>query len=284
MGQQGGEYEPRDSRNVTGTSTNQTGDRWSEKARDGLPPSASGTSSQAGGGLAQAQSGWANPAAGTGEPESPDTRFNHTLEAAPRDDSRREMMNNQNNQPPTAAQDQNQGATGEQPDGTFGQRENPSQGGFASGQQNQSDESTSIGQGGMGQAGSGQAQAGQAQAGNAGQAGYGGQQQQASGQAGSGQAGYNAGQQSQFDSGDAGQFRDQLREHMDVVDANGEHCGTIDSIDGDRIKLTRKDSTDGQHHYVEMGQVAGIEGGQVRLNSTSQAGDADSNAADNWNS
>lgn len=97
------------------------------------------------------------------------------------------------------------------------------------------------------------------------------------------QGGFASGQQQQFDSGDAGQFRDQLREQMDVVDANGEHCGTIDSIDGDRIKLTRNDSTDGQHHYVELSQVAGIEGGQVRLNSNSQAGDADSNAADNWN-
>jgi len=97
------------------------------------------------------------------------------------------------------------------------------------------------------------------------------------------QGGYGSGQQQQFEAGDAGQFRDQLREHMDVLDANGEHCGTIDSIDGDRIKLTRKDSTDGQHHYVELGQVAGIEGGRVRLNSTSQAGDADSNAADNRN-
>ncbi|WP_310533565.1 DUF2171 domain-containing protein [Novosphingobium sp.] len=97
------------------------------------------------------------------------------------------------------------------------------------------------------------------------------------------QGGFASGQQQQFEAGDAGQFRDQLREQMDVVDANGDHCGTIDSIDGDRIKLTRNDSTDGQHHYIEIGQVAGIEGGQVRLNSTSQAGDADSNAADNFN-
>lgn len=179
------------------------------------------------------------------------------------------MSTNQNNQPPTATQNQNQGATGEQPDGTFGQRKNPSQGGFASDQQNQSEDT------GMGGRQQGSSQTGMSQSGS-GQAG--------SGQTGSGQAGYNAGQQSQFESNDAGQFRDQLREHMEVIDANGDHCGTIDSIDGDRIKLTRRDSTDGQHHYVEMGQVAGIEGGQVRLNSTSQAGDADSNAADNRNS
>jgi hypothetical protein len=279
MGQQGGEYEPRDSRNVTGTSTNQTGDRWSEKALDAVPPDAAGAPSQAQGGLA-------NLAQEAGEPKDAAARSDDTLEVTPRDDTRREMMNNdQNNQSPTTAQtqgqnqgqNQNQSATGQQPDGTFGQRENSSQGGFGSGQQDQS-EDTGRGQGGT-QAGAGGHGSGMGQS-------MGGQQQQnagGSGQFGSGQSDYNAGQQSQFDAGDSGQFRDQLREHMDVVDANGEHCGTIDSIDGDRIKLTRNDSTDGQHHYVEIGQIAGIEGGQVRLNSTSQAGQADSNAADNWN-
>lgn len=43
MGQQGGEYEPRDSRNVTGTSTNQTGDRWSAEAQEGKTPNAAGS-------------------------------------------------------------------------------------------------------------------------------------------------------------------------------------------------------------------------------------------------
>ncbi len=252
------------------------------------------------------------------------------------------MNSQENNQAPTPAQNQHHDATGEQPDGTFGQREDPSHGGFASSQQDMSEVSS------QGEAGIGQHMGGQNSANNAGQAGYAGQQQQGAtggmdagydsgrptsggqqqqgsgqsalgsqsnigasgssqaglssiGQAGSGQsgqsglgqsgsgmsasgqAGYNAGQQSQFDAGDSGQFRDQLREQMEVVDANGEHCGTIDSIDGDRIKLTRSDSTDGQHHYVEMSQVAGIESGQVRLNSNSQTGDADSNAPDNWN-
>ncbi|MFM5906711.1 MAG: DUF2171 domain-containing protein [Novosphingobium sp.] len=95
------------------------------------------------------------------------------------------------------------------------------------------------------------------------------------------QAGYAAGQQNQFDAGDNESFRSQVREHMEVIDANGDHCGTVDSIDGDRIKLTREDSGDGQHHYVEFGQVAGIEGGRLRLGETGQAGDADANAADN---
>ncbi|MFM5932035.1 MAG: DUF2171 domain-containing protein [Novosphingobium sp.] len=95
------------------------------------------------------------------------------------------------------------------------------------------------------------------------------------------QGGYESVQLTQFDAGDNDSFRSQVREHMEVIDANGDHCGTVDSIDGDRIKLTRDDSSDGQHHYVEFGQVAGIEGGRLRLGEMSQAGSADANAADN---
>jgi hypothetical protein len=85
------------------------------------------------------------------------------------------------------------------------------------------------------------------------------------------------GQQRQFDSQGSGQqsggsgtgsaFASQIREHMEVVDADGRHCGTVDHLEGDRIKLSRKDSPDGQHHYVPMNQVAGIEGGKVCLRS-----------------
>lgn len=46
MGGQGGEYEPRNSRNVTGTSTNQTGDRWSRGAQGGRTPDTAGNAMQ----------------------------------------------------------------------------------------------------------------------------------------------------------------------------------------------------------------------------------------------
>lgn len=79
-------------------------------------------------------------------------------------------------------------------------------------------------------------------------------------------------QQQQFDRGSSQQgggttsrFADQIREHMEVIDDSGRHCGTVDHIEGDRIKLARSDSQDGQHHYVPLSQVAGIEGGKVRL-------------------
>jgi hypothetical protein len=81
------------------------------------------------------------------------------------------------------------------------------------------------------------------------------------------------GQQRQFDTQGGGQqgggggdrFADQIREHQDVIDDAGNHVGTVDHVDGDRIKLARSDSSDGQHHYVSLSQVAGIEGDKVRL-------------------
>ena len=69
-----------------------------------------------------------------------------------------------------------------------------------------------------------------------------------------------------------------IREHMEVIGADGAHVGTVDKIDGDRIKLTKADSGAqleqgegshaGHHHYVSLGLVAGVEGNQVRLSAT----------------
>ena len=60
-----------------------------------------------------------------------------------------------------------------------------------------------------------------------------------------------------------------ITEHMEVIGADGVHVGTVDHIDGDRIKLTKKDSGEGshhgQHHFISRGLVADIEGDQVRL-------------------
>ena len=59
-----------------------------------------------------------------------------------------------------------------------------------------------------------------------------------------------------------------IREHMEVIGADGVHLGTVDRVDGDRIKLTRPDSGvahQEHHHYIPGGLVAGVEGEQVRL-------------------
>ena len=67
----------------------------------------------------------------------------------------------------------------------------------------------------------------------------------------------------------------QIKEHMEVIGADGVHVGTVDDVDGDRIKLTKKDSgadvAEGQgshaghHHYISKGLIADIEGDKVRL-------------------
>ena len=60
-----------------------------------------------------------------------------------------------------------------------------------------------------------------------------------------------------------------IKEHMEVIGADGVHVGTVDHIDGDRIKLTKKDSGqgshEGHHHFISRGLVAEVEGDQVRL-------------------
>ena len=63
--------------------------------------------------------------------------------------------------------------------------------------------------------------------------------------------------------------RDSIREDMEVIGADGAHVGTVDRIEGDRIKLTRADSGQGSHkghhHFISLGLVATVEGNQVRL-------------------
>ena len=58
-----------------------------------------------------------------------------------------------------------------------------------------------------------------------------------------------------------------VREHMEVIGADGVHVGTVDKVEGKRIKLVKADSGShsGHHHYVSEGLVADIESNQVRL-------------------
>ena len=68
----------------------------------------------------------------------------------------------------------------------------------------------------------------------------------------------------------------QIKEHATVIGADGVHVGTVDHVDGERIKLTKNDSPstqDGQgakHHYLPLGLVAEVEGDTVRLSATAQ--------------
>ncbi len=57
----------------------------------------------------------------------------------------------------------------------------------------------------------------------------------------------------------------QIEPYAEVIGADGVHVGTVDHVAGDRLKLTRKDSVDGRHHFIDGGLIAGIEDGRVRL-------------------
>jgi hypothetical protein len=60
-----------------------------------------------------------------------------------------------------------------------------------------------------------------------------------------------------------------IKEHMEVIGADGVHVGTVDKVEGDRIKLTKQDSGEGSHkghhHFVDRSLVADVEGDKVRL-------------------
>jgi hypothetical protein len=61
----------------------------------------------------------------------------------------------------------------------------------------------------------------------------------------------------------------EIKEHMDVIGADGVHVGTVDRVEGGKIKLTKADSGEGSHkghhHFIDLGLVAGVEEQKVRL-------------------
>ncbi len=57
----------------------------------------------------------------------------------------------------------------------------------------------------------------------------------------------------------------QIQPHAEIIGADGVHVGTVDHVDQNRLKLTRDDSVDEQHHYIDAGLIAGVEDGVVRL-------------------
>ena len=67
-----------------------------------------------------------------------------------------------------------------------------------------------------------------------------------------------------------------IKEHMEVVGSDGGHVGTVDHLDGQRIKLTKNDeAAGGQHHYIHVDSIADV-GDKVTLNRTA------SEAKDEW--
>ena len=70
-----------------------------------------------------------------------------------------------------------------------------------------------------------------------------------------------------------------ITQNTDVIGADRVHVGTVEKVDGNRIKLTKQDSAaeiegaEGgthscHHHCISVGLVADVEGDQVRLSTT----------------
>jgi hypothetical protein len=59
-----------------------------------------------------------------------------------------------------------------------------------------------------------------------------------------------------------------IREHMKIIGADGAPIGTVDKVEGNRIKMIRADSGvahQSEHHFIPKGLVAEVEGDTVRL-------------------
>ena len=50
-----------------------------------------------------------------------------------------------------------------------------------------------------------------------------------------------------------------IKEHMDVIASCGKKGGVVDHVAGGAIKLTKKDSPDGQHHFIPVGWVERVD-------------------------
>ena len=60
-----------------------------------------------------------------------------------------------------------------------------------------------------------------------------------------------------------------IKEHMEVIGADGTHVGTVDRVEHNRIKLVKGDSGEGahkgHHHFIDSSLIAEVEGTRVRL-------------------
>lgn len=58
-----------------------------------------------------------------------------------------------------------------------------------------------------------------------------------------------------------------IKEHMEVLGADGSHVGTVDHLEGlDRIKLAKSDpKAGGQHHFIPVAWVDRVDA-HVHLN------------------
>ncbi|MCJ2083271.1 DUF2171 domain-containing protein [Methylobacterium sp. J-090] len=68
-----------------------------------------------------------------------------------------------------------------------------------------------------------------------------------------------------------------IREHMPVVGSDDIHVGTVDHLEGQRIKMTKTDEdAGGKHHYLHVDSIAAVADGCITLNRTA------AQAKDEW--
>jgi hypothetical protein len=62
-----------------------------------------------------------------------------------------------------------------------------------------------------------------------------------------------------------------IREQMKVIGSDRQPVGTVDKVEGDRIKLSRNDpQAQGKHHFIPTEWVSQVEGQQVVLKHNAQ--------------
>ena len=60
-----------------------------------------------------------------------------------------------------------------------------------------------------------------------------------------------------------------IEERMEVRGSDGGHVGTVEKVEGDRIRLARTDeAAGGEHHYLHLDMVEAVADGAVRLTRT----------------
>lgn len=50
----------------------------------------------------------------------------------------------------------------------------------------------------------------------------------------------------------------EIWEHMEVVGSDGAYVGTVDRVE-ERLKLTRLDAADGDHHYIPVDLIERVD-------------------------
>ena len=70
-----------------------------------------------------------------------------------------------------------------------------------------------------------------------------------------------------------------IHEHAEIIGKDGRHVGTVDGVEGSRIKLTKADSQGaahmGHHHFIALDLVETVQDNRVHLSVSSEEAMAD---------